>query len=58
MSYQVLMPNKTFIGAVAIEQAKDSLKSLGSNALIISGKIVEKSGIVKKLTDVLEAADI
>lgn len=58
MSYQVLMPNKTFIGAGAIEQAKDSLKSLGSNALIISGKIVEKSGIVKKLTDVLEAADI
>ena len=27
MSYQVLMPNKSFIGAGAIEQAKDSLKS-------------------------------
>ena len=58
MSYQVLMPNKSFIGAGAIEQAKDSLKSLGSNALIISGKIVEKSGIVKKLTDVLEMTGV
>lgn len=56
MSYQVLMPNRTIIGEGAIENAKDSIRRLGDHALIISGKIVEKSGIVKKLTDVLEAA--
>lgn len=58
MSYNILMPNRTVVGEGAIENAKDALKLLGSNALVISGKIVEKSGIVKKLTDVLEAAEI
>lgn len=58
MSYQVLMPGKTFIGIGAIEQAEESIRCLGKNALVISGKIVEKSGIVKKLTDVLEKEDI
>lgn len=56
--YQILMPNRTIVGADAIANAKDHIKALGSHALIISGKIVEKSGIVKKLTDVLEEAAV
>lgn len=58
MAYQILMPDRTIVGTDAIAAAKDSIKALGSNALVISGKIVEKSGIVKKLTEVLSEAGV
>ena len=49
MIFQILMPAKTIIGDGAIEAAGEAIKKLGDNALIISGKIVEKNGIVDKL---------
>lgn len=58
MAYNILMPGRTIVGTDAIEKAGESIKGLGSKALIISGKIVEKSGIVKKLTDVLEGVGV
>lgn len=58
MAYQILMPGRTIVGVDAIAKAADSIKALGTNALVISGKIVEKSGIVKKLTDVLDGAGV
>lgn len=58
MAFQVLMPRKSIIGPDAISLAKDAIKSLGSNALIISGKIVEKSGIVRKLTESLDMVGV
>ena len=44
--YQILMPGRTMVGENAISMAKEQISGLGSHALIISGKIVEKSGIV------------
>lgn len=52
------MPNRTVVGENAISNAKEQIKLLGTNALIISGKIVEKNGIVKKLTDTLDEIDV
>ena len=54
--YQILMPGRTMVGENAISMAKEQISGLGSHALILSGKIVEKSGIVKKLTDSLDEA--
>ncbi len=54
MVYQILMPNRAIVGTGAIYAAKESIKLLGKHALVISGKIVEKNGIVKKLTDILD----
>lgn len=56
--FQILMPNRTIVGADAISSAKEQIKLLGTHALIISGKIVEKSGIVKKLTDALDEVSV
>lgn len=56
--FQILMPNRTIVGVDAIATAKDQIKLLGSHALVISGKIVEKSGIVKKLTDTLDEVSV
>ena len=56
--YQILMPGRTMVGENAISMAKEQISGLGSHALIISGKIVEKSGIVKKLTDSLDEAGV
>ena len=56
--YQILMPGRTMVGENAISMAKEQISQLGSHALIISGKIVEKSGIVKKLTDSLDEAGV
>lgn len=56
--FQILMPNRTIVGVDAISSAKDQIKLLGKHALIISGKIVEKSGIVKKLTDALDEVGV
>lgn len=56
--FQILMPGRTIVGADAILAAKEQIKLLGTHALIISGKIVEKSGIVKKLTDTLDEAGV
>lgn len=56
--FQILMPGRTIVGVDAILAAKEQIKLLGTHALIISGKIVEKSGIVKKLTDALDEAGV
>lgn len=58
MIFQVLMPAKTIIGEGAIEKAGKTIKELGGNALIISGKIVEKNGIIDKLKVVLDKEGI
>lgn len=41
--YQILMPGRTMVGENAISMAKEQISGLGSHALIISGKIVEKA---------------
>lgn len=54
MAYQFTVPGKTFIGSNALALAEDQIKAMGSKALIVTGKVVTKSGLVKKLTDFLD----
>ena len=54
MAYQFTLPGRTVMGNDALRQSEETMKSLGKNALVVSGKNVTKSGIVKKLTDLLE----
>ena len=58
MAYQILMPGKTLFGIGAIDSARSDIKAMGTKALVVSGKVVEKSGIIAKLTAVLEEAGI
>jgi alcohol dehydrogenase class IV len=56
--FQILMSDRTIVGADAISSAGEQIRALGSQALLISGQIVEKNGIVKKLTNVLDEVNV
>lgn len=58
MAFQFTLPGKIFIGEQALSMAESSVKELGDKAFIVTGKHVTKSGLVKKLTDVLEEWNI
>jgi len=53
MAYQFTMPGKVLIGKNSLEAAEASMKELGKKALIVTGKIVTKTGLVTILTDLL-----
>ena len=57
-SYSFTCPEKTIIGNGALLQAEDILHQYGSKALIVTGKIVTSTGIVGKLTDILDKVHI
>lgn len=58
MAFQILMPNRTIVGIKALHLAKENIRAMGKHALVISGKNVEKNGIVKELTDVLNEVEV
>lgn len=58
MSYEFCIPNNTILGKDAIKNSKDTMVKFGRKALIVTGKHVTKSGIVKTLTDYLDEWDI
>ncbi len=53
MAYQFTMPAKVLIGNGSLEGAEASMKELGKKALIVTGKVVTKTGLVSILTDFL-----
>ncbi|GFZ33734.1 1,3-propanediol dehydrogenase [Clostridium zeae] len=53
MAYEFSLPGRTIIGENALEASESYIKSFGKKAFIVSGKIVTKTGLVKKLTDYL-----
>jgi len=53
MAYQFTMPGKVLIGKNSLEAAEASMKELGKKALIVTGKVVTKTGLVTILTDLL-----
>ncbi len=55
MKYQFMIPEKNYFGEDALSLAKDAIKALGKKALIVTGKVVTKTGLVQKLTDALDA---
>ncbi|CAE8609254.1 unnamed protein product [Polarella glacialis] len=53
------MPNRSFLGEGALHNALQSVKALGlKKALLVTDKMLVKSGAVKTLTDVLDKASI
>ncbi len=58
MAFEFAVPNKIFMGAGALEQSKAMLGTLGTHALIVTGKVVTRSGLVDRLTAVLDEIGI
>jgi alcohol dehydrogenase class IV len=57
MAYSFKIP-VTYMGAGALAQSKDALFSLGKKALIVTGKIVEKTAAVSELAGLLRELGI
>lgn len=58
MSYQITLPDKTFLGKDALFSAKESLKKLGNHALIVTDVIMSDSLAFKDLERVLTESNI
>lgn len=57
--HKFMMPSMSIIGPGAIQEAGAEVKALGyKKTLIVTDKILNELGVVKKVTDVLEAQDI
>ncbi len=54
MAYKFTMPPQVLIGTGALEGGASTVKRLGKKALIVTGKIITKTGMVKTLTDCLD----
>lgn len=58
MAYEFSLPNRTIIGENALEASESFIKSFGKKALIVSGKNVTRTGLVKRLTDYLSKWEV
>ncbi len=58
MAYQFTLPGRVILGNNALEASEVIIKSYGKKALVVTGKIVTKNGMVKILTDYLEQWNI
>lgn len=58
MVYQFVVPDRTIIGEDSLKQSLPAIKAIGKKALIVTGKVVTKAGIVNVLTDLLEQEGI
>ncbi len=54
MAYQFKLPDLVILGERALEASEGVIKNLGKKALIVTGKIVTKTGVVDMLTNYLE----
>ncbi len=54
MAYQITLPGRVMIGKNALDMCETELKKSGKKAFIVTGKIVTKVGILKRLTDYLQ----
>jgi alcohol dehydrogenase class IV len=48
------MPGRTVMGPGALEASETAVRTLGKKAFVVTGKIVTKSGLLKRLTDLLD----
>lgn len=58
MACKFILPGQTLIGANALAESEAVVKTLGTKAFIVTGKIVTKTGMVKTLTDYLDGWNI
>lgn len=53
-----VVPEHIIVGANAMTEAKEYLKTMGKNALVVTGKHVARSSMMKELVKILEESDI
>ena len=58
MSHEFVMPRKVITGKGALQDAKNEFQTAGKKALIVSGKVMERVGNVKKVTEILDKLEI
>lgn len=58
MSHEFVMPGKVITGKGALQDAKKEFQTAGKKALIVSGKVMERVGNVKKITEILDELHI
>ncbi len=58
MASKFIMPKQVISGADALEQSKAVIKTLGTKALVVSGKVMSRIGNVKLVTDLLDEIGI
>lgn len=58
MSHEFVMPGKVITGKGALQDAKNEFQTAGKKALIVSGKVMERVGNVKKITEILDELHI
>ena len=58
MSFNITMAPRTIIGEGALQQAVPYIKAMGKKALIVTGKVITKTGLVAKVQEVLKSQEI
>lgn len=58
MSHEFVMPGKVITGKGALQDAKNEFQTAGKKALIVSGKVMERVGNVKRITEILAELNI
>lgn len=58
MASKFIMPKQVISGADALAQSKEVIRSLGTKALVVSGKVMNRIGNVKIVTDLLDEIGI
>lgn len=59
MGYKFYMPPMSLMGQGCLAEAGDEIKSQGfKKALIVAGKVLTRTGVINKLTEILEARGI
>lgn len=58
MSHEFVMPGKVITGKGALQDAENEFQTAGKKALIVSGKVMERVGNVKRITEILEELNI
>jgi alcohol dehydrogenase class IV len=58
MAYQFLVPSRTVMGENALAECAGLIGTMGKKAFVVTGKHVTKTGLTKRLTDLLEEQGI
>ena len=58
MASKFIMPKQVISGADALGQSKDVIRTLGTKALVVSGKVMNRIGNVRIVTDLLDEIGI
>lgn len=58
MTYYFTQPKKAVFGENALADCGDAIRAMGKKALVVTGPVVTKAGLTKRLTDCLDAWNV